>query len=624
MSKLDEPVGSYLTVSQSDVTIPTGDTYQIKVKTINSENPITYESSDPTVATVDANGLVTSVADGEAVITVSVAGDAYYKEGTTQVKVAVKRPLTFEALEDGGGIDVYSCAENPVYYTMNGGAKKEVSYGWNTIEVSKGDKVEFESANECLGGNVRICPYGAKCAVYGNVMSMISPDGNYHTNKTITQPNALASLLNGYSRWDNEKQERIYYTVSHDKYKLVLPATKLTESCYSRILANTGITEVPELPATELPNYCYQYMFFYCENLTTAPEIVATKVGNYSCAYMFEYCTNLTTAQKLAATEVGDYGYFRMFQGCTKLTTAPEIAATKVGNYSCAYMFYGCENLTTAQKLAVTEVGDNGYYYMFQNCKNLTTAPEITATKVGNYSCAYMFYGCESMTKAPQKLPATDLSGTDDCYYRMFENCKKLTTAPEIAATKMGNYSCAYMFTNCESLTKAPQRLAATDLSEANRCYNNMFYNCKKLTTAPEIAATKMGNYSCAYMFYGCENLTKAPQLPATELDSYCYRGMFQDCKSLTAAPELPAKYLPYGCYRYMFENCTKLSTVKCLAVTMDGYSLDSWLIGAGTDPSVTTRTFIHAAENTNWVNNDYGSGYDWCVPTGWTIQAAK
>ncbi|MDE6647576.1 MAG: leucine-rich repeat protein [Prevotella sp.] len=568
MSKLDEPVGSYLTVSQSDVTIPTGDTYQIKVETINSENPITYESSDPTVATVDANGLVTSVADGEAVITVSIAGDAYYKEGTTQVKVAVKRPLTFEALEDGGGINITSYAEKPVYYTINGGEKKALN-GYDWIEVSKGDKVEFESANECLNSSVRIQPYGAKCAVYGNVMSMISPDGNYHTNKTITQPNALSYLLNGYVIWDNEKQENIYYTVSHDKHKLVLPATKLAEGCYSGMLANTGITEVPELPATELPNNCYQSMFAYCGNLTVAPEIVATKVGDYSCAYMFEYCENLTTAQKLAATEVGERGYYRMFYGCAKLTVAPEIVATKLGNYGCAEMFRYCGNLTTAQKLSATEVGERGYY-------------------------------------------------------GMFENCTKLTTAPEIAATKVSYYSCAYMFAGCENLTKAPTKLAATDLSEADRCYNSMFQNCTKLTVAPEIAATKMGYYSCGYMFNGCESLTKAPQLPATELASYCYRNMFYNCKSLTTAPELPAKSLASYCYYYMFYNCTKLSSVKCMAVTMGSRALYRWLYNAGTDPSVTTRTFTHAAENTEWENSDYASSYDWYVPTGWTIQAAK
>lgn len=515
MSKLDEPVGSYLTVSQNDVTIPTGDTYQIKVETINTENPITYESSDPTVATVDANGLVTSVADGEAIITVSVAGDAYYKEGTTQVKVAVKRPLTFEALEDGQ-INVDAFVEKPVYYTVNGGEKKAVSYDNERILVSKGDKVEFESANEGLNGSVRICPWSTKCAVYGNVMSMITPDGNYHTNKAITKPRALYGLLYGYIKWDNEKQETIYCTVSHDKYKLVLPATELAEYCYGNMLTNTGITKAPELPATELAPSCYQSMFSGCGNLTKAPELPATKLAN------------------------------------------------------------------------------NCYDNMFRNDTSLVAVP--------------------------QQLPAVELP--EYSYRSMFYNCKKLTTAPEIAATKVGNSSCAYMFSDCENLTKAPQKLAATEVD--NNGYRTMFQNCKKLTAAPEIAATKMGTYSCYFMFNGCESLTKAPQLSATKLATYCYAYMFQNCNSLTAAPELPATELATYCYVYMFRNCTKLSSVKCMAVTMSNYAIYGWLYNAGTDESVTTRTFTHAAENTKWVNNDYGSGYDWCVPTGWTIQAAK
>ena len=40
LGSLDNPVSSYLTVNVADVTIPTGDTFQLKTETINSDNPV--------------------------------------------------------------------------------------------------------------------------------------------------------------------------------------------------------------------------------------------------------------------------------------------------------------------------------------------------------------------------------------------------------------------------------------------------------------------------------------------------------------------------------------------------------------------------------------------------------
>ena len=51
-SNFDQPVKSYLTVAVADLTIPTGDTDTIKASSINSDKPITYKSSDESVAIV--------------------------------------------------------------------------------------------------------------------------------------------------------------------------------------------------------------------------------------------------------------------------------------------------------------------------------------------------------------------------------------------------------------------------------------------------------------------------------------------------------------------------------------------------------------------------------------------
>ena len=529
LGSLDNPVSSYLTVNVADVTIPTGDTFQLKTETINSDNPVTYQSSDESVATVDANGLVTGVADGEATIVVSVAASQYYQTGIQEVKVAVKRPLTFEALTDGG-ISVYFNSvtlEKPIVYSKNGEAKQEITtYTW--IPAEEGDKFTFESANEQLtpgdgSWGVQIVP-NMKTAVYGNVMSMISPDGNYHVAKAITKPYALMGLLCGTGNWEYNSDTdnwdcKELYTVEHEKYKLLLPATKLSESCYNYFLAYTGFTKTPELPATEIPASAYQQLFESC--------------------------------------------YF----------------------------------LNKANAINVEKVGSGAFRWMFENCTALTEAPAITVENVDDYGMASMFYGCTKMTKANTV---------------QVKKCD-------------GEYGLAWMFSMCTALEKAPT-LSVETLGES--AYNAMFYNCQSLEEAPALPATKLAPYCYNCMFESCTNLKKAPALPATKLENGCYNGMFSDCSSLEEAPELKAESLPAQCYMYMFLNCYKLSKVTCLAKEMTGYNAISYMLaGAGTDESVTERTFTRSTANNNWAYCDTWDWIwdinDWKIPTGWTIDPA-
>ena len=448
MSKLDNPVSSYLEVGKADVVIPTGDTYQIEASTI-STMPIMYESSNPEVATVDADGLVTAIADGEATITVTVEQDANkaYLAGEQKINVAVKRPLTFEALEDGQiNVSFYYgiTLEKPIVYTINGGTKQEIT-ATTSIAVKKGDKVEFESANDHTAEYepnntikyVNIQPQ-SQCAVYGNVMSMISPDGNYHTNKTITAPYALVYLLCGY--YNNT--DDIYCTVSHDKYDLVLPATTLNDYCYYDLLYNTGITKAPELPAEELTPYCYAYMFENCLSLETAPELRAKELKDNCYDNMFRN-SGLTKAPALPAEVLAPYCYRSMFYGCKSLTEAPALPAEKMKYYCYAYMFYGCTSLTKAPELRATELKDNCYDNMFRY-SGLTKAPALPAEVLAPYCYRSMFYGCTSLTEAPA-LPATDL--VESCYLYMFGNCTKLSYLKCLAKNAIG-YSVTYMLVN--------------------------------------------------------------------------------------------------------------------------------------------------------------------------------
>ena len=572
-SNFDQPVKSYLTVNVADMTIPTGDTDTIKASSINSDKPITYKSSDESVAIVDENGVVTGVADGEAVITVSVEASENYLAGEQQVKVAVKRPLTFEALEDAwiGVAFNGTTLEKPIVYKKNNDAKVEITTDtWFPVE--KGDKVEFESANERLtqqdwNWGVRIIASDGKCAVYGNVMSMISPDGNYHTNKTITQPFAFSGLLAGYDKWEEIPAgsgnwiQTGYYTVGHDKYKLLLPATTLTYGCYYDMFYNTGFTEAPELPATELADYCYQWMFESCGDLTKAPELPAKEMKEGCYGAMF-YNTGLTEAPALPATTLANWCYQNMFKDCAKLTKAPSLPAA--------------------------EMKESCYQWMFANCINLKNAPALPAETLADYCYGEMFRGCSALTAGPA-LPAKEMKPY--CYQGLFNSCAKLTKAPAMSATKL-----------------------------AYGCYDGMFYN-SGLTEAPALPVTDLAPYCYEWMFEECSDLTKAPALPATTLEEGCYYGMFCECESLEKAPDLNAETLVGYCYMYMFYNCTKLNYVKCLAKNSAYRSVYAMLWNAGTDESVTTRT-LERDPDTYWdvIPTGYVTSYYLYVNEGWTI----
>ena len=96
-----EPAGTAVEdvkINLSSVTIEVGQTHQIqaRVDPATADQTVTYVSSAPSVASVDANGLVTAVGEGTAEITVS-AGDKS-KVCTVTVEPAATEPDPVEAI----------------------------------------------------------------------------------------------------------------------------------------------------------------------------------------------------------------------------------------------------------------------------------------------------------------------------------------------------------------------------------------------------------------------------------------------------------------------------------------------------------------------------------------------
>ena len=195
---------------------------------------------------------------------------------------------------------------------------------------------------------------------------------------------------------------------------------------------------------------------------------------------------------------------------------------------------------------------------------------------------------------------------TDQALFcHLFENCKAITSAPDLPAETLAEDCYSFMFEGCTSLKTAP-KLPATTL--AGDCYFRMFLGCTSLETAPTLSAKTLKTYCYGYMFSGCTSLKTAPELQAKDLFLGCYEGMFQGCKSLESAPELPATTLAIQCYAYMFQNCANLSSVTMLAPS-DQIKKNSdcclyWLKNAGTSAKSCKLTVLDETAYNELVNN--------------------
>ena len=167
---------------------------------------------------------------------------------------------------------------------------------------------------------------------------------------------------------------------------------------------------------------------------------------------------------------------------------------------------------------------------------------------------------------------------------------------------------------NINSLLEEDEETARTiSLAGKDYCYYKMFNNCTALTTAPALPATTLAERCYCSMFYGCSSLTQAPALPATKMSSYCYSNMFQECTSLTKAPALPATTLAESCYGNMFIYCNSLNSIKVAFTTWLNGSTPGWLNGVASSGTFECPQAL--------IDNTTTRGGD-TVPESWTMVA--
>lgn len=243
------------------------------------------------------------------------------------------------------------------------------------------------------------------------------------------------------------------------------------------------------------------------------------------------------------------------------------------------------------------------FWKLFDSCISLITAPELPATTLTDNCYNKMFAYCTNLTKAPE-LPALTL--TKYCYHNMFAGCKSLTTTPELPSTILAKNCYHGMFYECTNLTISP-KLPAIFLTQ--NCYCEMFAYCTNLTIAPELPAKTLAQGCYELMFQSCRNLVSAPELPATTLADYCYQGMFSCCSNLTTAPKLLATTLTEFCYARMFARCTRLDKIEVYFSEWKDYATWEWTMGLNN-----TGTFKCPSD----LPQIFGKA---CIPKGWSVE---
>ena len=388
-----------IALNQTTATLEVTETITL-IATILPENAtdksVEWSSSDESVATIDANGLVTAVAVGEAIITVTtvdgsnlsatckitvsknetLAESITLNKTTASLKVAETLTLKATVLPSNTtNKSVTWKSSNTSVATVNAnGVVTAVKAGEATITATTTD-----GSNKSATCKITV----TKNDVYHEVGTKFSVNGLNYIITVKGQEVALAkSEANNEYRGDiaipsSVKYDGITYSVTSIGDYAFLSCSSLTS-----IVIHNSVTSIGD------------YAFYNCTSLTSV--VIGNSVTSVGDLAFYE-CTSLTSIEiPNSVTSIGD----RAFAHCSSLTNiVVDAGNTKYDsrNGSNAIietasntLIAGCQN--TIIPNSVTSIGK----YAFSGCTNLTSI-EIpnSVTSIGEMAFAW----CRSLTK---------------------------------------------------------------------------------------------------------------------------------------------------------------------------------------------------------------------------------
>ena len=351
--------------------------------------------------------------------------------------------------------------------------------------------------------------------------------------------------------------------------------------------------------ALVIPGKVEGKLYFTTDESTETPLVVKTGALEAGKSYTYNLIVgkNKVTIGNVTVAEWGtdkiEGGKAECYPYVTFTAKDPQtFKMTTEGNYNISDLEYSVNNgkwQNVEKGIPITFGGTNGTLRLRGTNIN-GTASRWTAHSTITFTDPNVEVACTGDIRTLLDWRNYSTVNTQNARFcRLFNECKVLTSAPELPATTLADY-----------------------------CYYKMFGGCTSLTSAPVLKATKLANGCYNSMLEGCTSLEKAPELPATKLANDCYYQMFFGCTSLTSAPKLSAIELAVGCYCRMFWGCENLSSVTMLApsdkIKNTSSSFNDWLDKAGT--KATTRTLKvtdEAAYTALKSKTDY-------LPTEWQI----
>ena len=295
--------------------------------------------------------------------------------GWTVVTYETLLPLTFEAKTAPASVTftiASAAATNSVYISTDGENWSAYTSGTAIPLANVGDKVSFRGNNARYATVDKHSYFSCNedCYIYGNVMSLINST-DYANTKVLTQDFALKELF-----YNNT------HIVNHSSKTLVLPATTLTQWCYTWMFGNcTGLKTAPALPATNLAENCYMHMFSSCTSLETAPDLLATTLANSCYNGMFSGCTSLEEAPALLATNLAQSCYNNMFYGCSRLNSVTCLATSGINSNYSTYNWLGnvaSSGTFTKNASTLTGSGTSGQYWKTDNANGIPSGWTVT------------------------------------------------------------------------------------------------------------------------------------------------------------------------------------------------------------------------------------------------------
>ena len=193
----DNPVSPRLKVKASSMTVKVGDTKKCPVSA-STKAKLLYASSDETIATVDANGLVTGVKEGDAVITVVATnqeGSDLFLEESAIVTVKVVKEYTEEELEAEEIAEVVALLEDAqeegsltsMYYTID-------DTDYEAVFKKEGDNFVLQELKSNKAATRTLELYGATLEVVNHMTGRID-DGTALVNDITAED--INNIING-------------------------------------------------------------------------------------------------------------------------------------------------------------------------------------------------------------------------------------------------------------------------------------------------------------------------------------------------------------------------------------------------------------------------------------------